>query len=115
VDFVGQELLECDTLLRQVRLKLNHAKNRMKQIYDKSHKEPVFPPGDLVYVHLHSYRQNSIARCLNIKLVAKYFGPYRVVSRFGEVAYKLELPFGSKIHPIFHVSLLKQQIGPGFV
>jgi hypothetical protein len=38
VDFVEQELLESDTLLRQVRLKLSHAKNIMKQIYDKSHK-----------------------------------------------------------------------------
>lgn len=114
VDSVEQELLERDTLLKQVRLKLSQAQNRMKQVYDKNHKQRVFLSGDLVYVRLHPYCQHSVEKHLNMKLAAKYYGPYRVVNRVGEVAYKLELPPGSKIHPIFHVSLLKQQIGPRF-
>jgi hypothetical protein len=64
--------------------------------------------GDLVYLKLQPYIQNSFAARSNQKLAFKFFGPSHIIGRVGAVAYKLELPPASAVHPIFHVSQLKQ-------
>ncbi|KAA3461009.1 reverse transcriptase [Gossypium australe] len=49
-------------------------------------------------------------KVLNQKLAPKFFGPFKV-----EVAYRLQLPQGSKVHPTFYVSKLKKHVGVVFV
>ena len=45
--------------------------------------------------------------CLTRKLTLRYLGPYTVSAVISTTAYKLELPPTLKIHPVFHVSIIK--------
>ena len=45
------------------------------------------------------------------KLSPKHYGSYKVLQKIGTIAYKLELPVASRLHPVFHVSCLKKVIG----
>ncbi|CAN4090482.1 unnamed protein product [Withania somnifera] len=42
------------------------------------------------------------------KLSPRYIGPYEILERVGDVAYRLALPpMLSVVHPVFHVSMLR--------
>jgi hypothetical protein len=87
------------------------AHNHMKQQADQGRSEHQFAEGDQVFLRLQPYKKNSLKakHCQN--LAPKFYGPYIVLKRVGQVAYQLALPSHSKIHPVFHVSCLKKVIG----
>ena len=43
--------------------------------------------------------------------MAKFYGPYKVSKRVGNVAYQIDLSVGSKVHNVFPVSQLKKWVG----
>lgn len=46
-----------------------------------------------------------------MKLSPRFYGPFQVIKKVGKVTYQLNLPPHSKLHPIFHLSLLKKKLG----
>ena len=111
VNDVDQGLRNRDDLIKQLKANLAVAINRMKQTADKNRRDVEFELGDLVLLKLHPYRQHTAFRRAHQKLASHFFGPYPVERRIGKVAYKLRLPEGVCIHPVFHVSLLKNYVG----
>ncbi|XP_039017491.1 uncharacterized protein LOC120148438 [Hibiscus syriacus] len=83
---------------------------------NKHRSDREFQKGEEVYLKLQPRKQSSVAVRKNLKLVAKYYGPYKIQKKkIGLIVYQLELPAHSKIHLAFHVSLLKKKVGEGTV
>ncbi|KAH0737522.1 hypothetical protein KY290_036227 [Solanum tuberosum] len=108
---VAASLRERDDTLALLKSNLQFAQARMKRYADKGRKDVAFQIGDWVFVRLRPYRQLSLRLQRHTKLSRRFFGPFQVLQRIGEVAYKLNIPPSSKIHPVFHVSALRKCLG----
>jgi hypothetical protein len=60
---------------------------------------------------LQPYKKLSLKKSGVEKLKPRFYGPYQVIMRVGEVVYELELLEGITIHNTFHVSCLKKALG----
>ena len=87
------------------------AHERTKSQADKHWTDREFQERDWLFLKLLPYRKKSLATRANLKLSPRFYGPFQILKRVGQVVYKLDLPSHSKLHLIFHVSCLKPKLG----
>lgn len=106
VKAVADELLDRDGALRHLKEHRARAQDYMVRSANKYRRNVLFDVGQKVFLKFRPYRQQSLFKRTNVKLAAKYYGPFAIVERLGAVAHLLQLPEGSRLHPIFHKALL---------
>lgn len=108
---VEQLLRERDVMLSEIRYHLQQAQDRMKLNAYRKRRELQFQVGDLVYLGLRPYRQQSVLSRCSHKLRPRFAGPFLVIRKVCEAAYELRLPPEARIHNVFHVFVLKPALG----
>ena len=69
---------------------------KYKLVGDKGRKRVVFAPGDLVWLHLRKDRFTNLHKT---KLMPRADGPFKVLEKINDNAYKLELPADFGVSP----------------
>ncbi|XP_070020669.1 uncharacterized protein [Nicotiana sylvestris] len=91
--------------------RLPTAQSRYKSYVDRKVLDVAYMVGEKVMLMVSPMK--GVMRCgKKGKLSPRYIGPFEVLQRIGEVAYKLALqPRWSSVHPVFHVSMLRKYVG----
>ncbi|GJU92336.1 putative reverse transcriptase domain-containing protein [Tanacetum coccineum] len=106
---LGPELIQETTeKIVQIKQRMQAARDRQKSYADLKRKPMEFQVGDKVMLKVSPWK-GVVRFGKRGKLNPRYVGPFKVLEKVGEVAYKLELPEElSRVHNTFHVSNLKK-------
>jgi len=104
------ELSTRAEILQKLASNLQKAQAAMKKWADQHRRDLQFGVDDWVYIRLHPRRQSSATSTTSGKLMKRFFGPFKITRRIGDVAYAVDPnpppPPTTKVHNTFHVSLL---------
>ncbi|GKA40750.1 putative reverse transcriptase domain-containing protein [Tanacetum coccineum] len=105
----GPEIIhETTEKIVQIKQIIQAAHDRQKSYADVRRKPLEFQVGDEVMLKVSPWKR-VIRFGKRGKLNLRYIGPFKVLSKVGTVAYRLELPQQlSRVHSTFHVSNLKK-------
>lgn len=104
VPFAKSFVSDLVEAVKVAKYEMERAQQRQKKYYDQGHKELTFKVGAQVLLNTRNIRWKGPT---TPKLMPRWIGPLTVVKAVGPVAYSLDLPKNMRIHPVFHVQLLK--------
>src|ERR1044071_7057318 len=101
---------ETANTVQLIQARMKAAQDRQKSYADKKRRKLEFAVGDKVLLKVSPTR--GITRFgKGGKLNPKYIGPFEILERIGEIAYRLVLPPNlSRVHNVFHESQLRPYI-----
>ncbi|GJR81527.1 putative reverse transcriptase domain-containing protein [Tanacetum coccineum] len=105
----GPEIVQETTeKIVQIKQRMQVARDRKKSYADLKRKPMEFQVGDKVMLKVLPWK-GVVHFGKRGKLNPRYVGPFKVLEKVGDVAYKLKLPEElSRVHNTFHVSNLKK-------
>nr|GFC20120.1 putative reverse transcriptase domain-containing protein [Tanacetum cinerariifolium] len=105
----GPEIIhETTEKIIQIKSRIQAARDRQKSYAGLKRKPMDFQVGDKVMLKVSPWKR-VVRFGKREKLNPRYIGPFQVLSKVGDVAYRLELPQQlSRVHNTFHVSNLKK-------
>jgi hypothetical protein len=92
----------------QTKANIEAMNTKYKQAGSKGRKHVTFQPGDLVWVHLRKDRFPDLRKS---KLLPRAAGPFKVLHKINDNAYKIELPADFCVSPSFNIADLKPYMG----
>ncbi|GJR12163.1 putative reverse transcriptase domain-containing protein [Tanacetum coccineum] len=106
---LGPELIQETTeKIVQIKQRTQAARDRQKSYADLKRKPMDFQVGDNVMIKVFPWK-GVVHFGKRGKLNTRYVGPFKVIEKVRDVAYKLELPEDlSRVHNTFYVSNLKK-------
>ena len=87
---------------------LTSAQARQAFYCDKGREEVNLKVGDLVLVHREFLITPEARDRPSNKLRPKWYGPFKITEKVSTNAFRLDLPFQLRCHPVFNVSALKK-------
>ena len=105
---VKETLERMKIALAEAQTNLEHAQCRMVNAVNRSRRSEQYSIGDKVVLSTTNLR--NYCPHLPAKLRAWWVGPFIVSRVVSSVAYKVDLPTGWQIHPIFHIDRLNRYV-----
>jgi hypothetical protein len=105
---IHSEAKECAKFILKIHETTKQNIEKMTEKYrvagSKGKKELKLEPGDLVWLHLRKERFPDLRKS---KLMPRADGPFKILEKINDNAYKLELPPEFGVSPTFNISDLK--------